>query len=253
MNIHILFFGVLKELVGKESDSLSLPGEPTLADVLAHYRQRIPRLQEFASSIAMSVNQEYATRETRLKENDEVALLPPVSGGSTPAGQTPPGQPAQPRRCASIVRDKINAEQIANQIKQPEDGAVAVFEGIVRNHSRGRRTLFLDYEAYEEMALKQLEGLAAQARTNFSIRDVVLVHRLGRLEIGETSILIVVASAHRGAAFDACRWLIDTLKRTVPIWKKEHFEDGAVWADGEPFPPDIASGPGSPAVGRASK
>jgi molybdopterin synthase catalytic subunit len=124
-------------------------------------------------------------------------------------------------------------------VKRGEDGAALVFEGIVRNQTRGRKTLYLDYEAYEEMALDQMESLANQAMQRFQIRDVAIVHRLGRLEIGETSVLIVVASAHRAAAFDACRWLIDTLKRTVPIWKKEHFEDGAVWADGDPFPPDI--------------
>src|SRR6202030_2701317 len=107
---------------------------------------------------------------------------------------------------------------------------------------RGRRTVFLEYESYEDMALKQMESLAEQALTQFQIRDVVLVHRLGRLDIGETSVLIIVASAHRAAAFEASRWLIDTLKRTVPIWKKEHFEDGAVWADGEPFPPQVAAG-----------
>jgi molybdopterin synthase catalytic subunit len=110
---------------------------------------------------------------------------------------------------------------------------------VVRNQTRGRKTLFLDYEAYEKMALEQMESLAHQALKQFQVRDVAIVHRLGRLEIGETSVLIVVASAHRAAAFDACRWLIDTLKRTVPIWKKEHFEDGAVWADGEPFPAEI--------------
>jgi molybdopterin synthase catalytic subunit len=114
-----------------------------------------------------------------------------------------------------------------------------VFEGVVRNQTRGRTTLYLDYEAYEEMALEQLELLADEALRRFQIRDVAIVHRLGRLEIGETSVLIAVLSAHRGAAFDACRWLIDTLKGTVPIWKKEYFEDGAVWADGEPFPAEI--------------
>ena len=138
-------------------------------------------------------------------------------------------------------------------IKRPEDGAAVVFEGIVRNHTRGRRTLYLDYEAYEEMALKQMEELAARALAEYKIRDVAMVHRLGRLEIGETSVLIVVASAHRAAAFDACRWLIDTLKRTVPIWKKEHFEDGAVWADGEPFPGEIPAAQGTHSEGRASK
>jgi molybdopterin synthase catalytic subunit len=124
--------------------------------------------------------------------------------------------------------------------KTGEDGAVVLFDGIVRNNTRGRQTLYLVYESYEEMALQQMRALADEALGRFAIRDVTLVHRLGRLEIGETSVLIVVASAHRGAAFDACRWLIDTLKKTVPIWKKEHFVDGAVWADGEPFPDEIA-------------
>ncbi len=111
----------------------------------------------------------------------------------------------------------------------------------MRDNTRGRQTLFLDYEAYEEMALGQMRGLAAEAVTKFAVRDVALLHRLGRLEVGETSVLIVVASAHRGAAFDACRWLIDTLKKTVPIWKKEYFIDGAVWAAGEPFPDEIVA------------
>ena len=114
-----------------------------------------------------------------------------------------------------------------------------VFDGIVRNNSRGRRTLHLFYEAYAEMALAQMKQLAAQALADFPIRDLAIVHRLGRLDIGETSVVIAVASAHRAAAFDACRWLIDTLKQTVPIWKKEFFEDGAVWAQGEPFPPEL--------------
>jgi molybdopterin synthase catalytic subunit len=121
------------------------------------------------------------------------------------------------------------------EIKAGSDGAVCVFDGIVRDNTRGRKTLHLDYEAYREMALEQMRGLAAEAVTKFGVRDVALVHRLGRLRVGDTSVLIVVASAHRGAAFDACRWLIDTLKKTVPIWKKEQFVDGAIWADGEPF------------------
>jgi len=117
---------------------------------------------------------------------------------------------------------------------------VVVFDGIVRNNTRGRRTLYLDYESYEAMALSQMQALARDAHQRFGVRRVALVHRLGRLQVGETSVLIVVASAHRAQAFDACRWIIDTLKKTVPIWKKEWFEDGAVWADGEPFPAEIS-------------
>jgi molybdopterin synthase catalytic subunit len=139
-----------------------------------------------------------------------------------------------------IVEVPIDAEAVVAGVKAGADGAVCVFDGIVRDNTRGRRTLHLDYEAYREMALEQMEGLAAEAVSRFGVREVAMVHRLGRLMVGETSVLIAVASAHRGAAFDACRWLIDTLKKTVPIWKKETFADGAVWADGEPFPEEIA-------------
>ena len=139
-----------------------------------------------------------------------------------------------------IVKTAVAMEAIVAKMKEGADGAVCVFDGIVRDNTRGRKTLHLDYEAYEEMALEQMQGLAAEAVTRFGVRDVALVHRLGRLVVGETSVLVVVASAHRGAAFDACRWLIDTLKKTVPIWKKEQFVDGAVWADGEPFPASVA-------------
>jgi MoaE-MoaD fusion protein len=235
MQIRVLFFGMLKDLAGKPSESLSLPENATLKDVLDHYEQAIPQMKATTTSLAISVNQEYAGLATRLKPGDEVALLPPVSGGATNGDSI-----AEKRsQHATLVRETIKTGSILQHIKQPEDGAVAIFEGVVRNNTRGRRTLYLDYEAYEEMALRQMEDLAARALTDFKIRDVAIVHRLGRLEIGETSVLIVVASAHRAAAFDACGWLIDTLKRTVPIWKKEHFEDGVVWADGESFPDEI--------------
>jgi len=135
-----------------------------------------------------------------------------------------------------LTREPIDAPRLIAAAKEGEDGAVVVFDGIVRNNTRGRQTLYLDYEAYEEMALKQMQELSRQAISRFSVRHVTMVHRLGRLNIGETSVLIAVASAHRAQAFEANRWLIDTLKKTVPIWKKETFVDGAVWADGEPFP-----------------
>ena len=139
----------------------------------------------------------------------------------------------------AITRDVIDSTALVDGIKAGADGAVCTFDGIVRDNTRGRRTLHLDYEAYEEMAIEQMRGLAAEAISRFEVRDVAVAHRLGRLAVGETSVFIAVASAHRGAAFDACRWVIDTLKKTVPIWKKEQFEDGAVWADGEPFPEAI--------------
>jgi molybdopterin synthase catalytic subunit len=225
MQVRVLFFGILKDFAGRSSDDLSVPDHATVRDVVDQYRSRIPSLNTMLDSIAISVNEEYSGPDAKLKAGDEIALLPPVSGGAP---------------TVQLTRKPIDTAEVIDAIRKPEDGAVITFEGIVRNHSRGRRTRFLEYEAYEEMALKQMDSLVVQALSKFQVRDAVIVHRLGHIDIGETSVLIVVASAHRAAAFDACRWLIDTLKRTVPIWKKEFFADGAVWADGEPFPDVIA-------------
>ena len=238
MEVRILFFGMLKDLAERGSDCLSLREDATLGDLLRHYEEHIPRLRAMLPSIAVSINQEYAGPESKLQSGDEIALLPPVSGGS---GDAALDSAVEPVNCVKIVREKIDTAALLERIKRPPDGAVVVFEGVVRDNSRGRRTLFLDYEAYEEMALRQMNGLVEQALSQFRVREVALVHRIGRLQIGETSVVVMVAAVHRGAAFDACRWLIDTLKRIVPIWKKEYFEDGAVWADGEPFPAEIAN------------
>lgn len=236
MRIRVLLFGQLKDIVGRPEESLEVKPGTSLSDLLARYGESFPRFKPMTGSIACSLNREYAPASSLLHDGDEVGFLPPVSGGS-PA-RTEVQAELHSEHCA-IVRERIDTQKIADSLKAPEDGAVAIFEGIVRNNSRGRRTLYLDYEAYDSMAISELERLAQAALEKFKVRDVRLVHRLGRLEIGETSVLVVVASAHRGLGFDACRWLIDTLKKTVPIWKKEYFADGAVWADGEPFPDDI--------------
>ncbi len=236
MRIRVLLFGQLKDIAGRREDTLDLEAGATLAEVVAHYSARFPGFKTLASSIACSVNEEYAQLSAALHEGDEIGLLPPVSGG-TPDG-LPGGILRQSAHCR-IIRNPIVAQPVADSLKAGEDGATVVFEGIVRNNTRGRRTQYLEYECYEPMAISEMEKLAQQSLEQFKIRDVRLLHRLGRMEIGETSVLIVVSSAHRGVAFDACRWIIDTLKKTVPIWKKEYFEDGAVWADGEPFPEEI--------------
>ena len=230
VRVRILFFGQLKDLIGKSEESQEITPGTTLSELLVDYGTRFPKFQLLAASIACSVNQEYASAATVLNNGDEIGFLPPVSGGS--------GGTSQKQRCG-IVRGAIPTQEIADSMKVGEDGAVVIFEGIVRNHTRNRRTLHLEYEAYMPMAVNQLEILAKEVLDKFTVRDLRIVHRLGRLEIGETSVLIVVAAAHRGAAFEACRWLIDTLKKTVPIWKREYFEDGAVWADGEAFPEEI--------------
>ena len=152
-----------------------------------------------------------------------------------------------------LIRDPIDHAALVAHVRGPGDGAVVTFDGCVRNQSHGRRTLYLDYEAYESMAVTKICEIAATIHERFAIDRVAIAHRLGRLEIGETSVFIAVSAPHRPAAFDACRYAIDTLKRTVPIWKKEYFEDGAVWADGEPFPPEIVGDEGSHSGKPASK
>ncbi len=239
MHIRVIAFGILKEWLGPNESELELPVGATVGSLLENLRARLPERapKETLSGIAVGVNAEYAQATHILHDGDEVGLLPPVSGGGRARTSNALEESEEDHTVAvALTRNPIDADKIVAAAKSGEDGAVVVFDGIVRNHSRGRRTLHLDYEAYEEMAVKQMRQLGKEARQRFGVRQVTMIHRLGRLEIGETSVLIVVASAHRTAAFEACRWLIDTVKQTVPIWKKETFADGVVWAPGEPFP-----------------
>ena len=248
MRIRLLSFGPLKAALPPEGAWLELAGEARthrVSDLLRSLVDRGTFTPAALRSAAIAVNHEYASPDHLLTDGDEVAILPPVSGGAPPvSGGAPEPTGAPPVSAAlpnlvQLVTEPIEAHMIVTAIKSGTDGAVCVFDGIVRDNTRGRPTLHLDYEAYDEMALKQMRALREDALSRFAIREVAIVHRLGRLFVGETSVLIAVASAHRGAAFDACRFLIDTLKKTVPIWKREHFADGAVWADGEPFPDNI--------------
>jgi molybdopterin converting factor subunit 1 len=234
MQVRVLFFGVLKDLLSSSGEAVTLPEGTTVAQLMEQLRNGVAH--PVWSALAVAVNREYAAASAVLHDGDEVALLPPVSGGADVAAVAP---------IVALTRERIDRDALVAALQQPGDGAVVVFDGIVRDNTRGRKTLYLDYEAYEEMALEQMQKLAREAGERFAIDRVGVVHRLGRLEIGESSIVIVVTSAHRAAAFDACRWLIDTLKRTVPVWKKEHFADGAVWKDGEPFPAELLPGSSS--------
>jgi MoaE-MoaD fusion protein len=256
MKISVLFFGALKDLIGRSDEKIDLPDGSQVRELLLYYARSAPRFEAMMPSLAISVNQEYSGMERPLRDGDEVGLLPPVSGGSSAEKSAEKSTEKSLKRSAEtmlgevqIVRKRIDANALSEALKRPEDGAAVIFDGVVRDNTRGRRTLYLEYEAYEAMALKQMESLATEARERFAVRAASIVHRLGRLEIGETSVLIVVAAAHRGAAFEACRWIIDTLKKRVPIWKKEYFEDGAVWADGEPFPEEIRRPGGTAGVG----
>src|ERR1039458_6006197 len=172
MQIRVLFFGVLKDLVGRSSDTVDLPEGARVEDVLSHYMRQVPRLQSMLPALALSVKRTPPRRARVWGAGGEAPFLPPVSGGA------PEGTP--PRGDIRIVREPIATQAVLSALKRPEDGAAVVFEGVVRNHTRGRRTLYLDYEAYELMALKQMEGLAEQARERFGVGGVSILHRLGR-------------------------------------------------------------------------
>jgi len=223
MRVHVLFFGQLKEIVGVAEEDAELSDAARVDDLFERYGRRFPKLTEFRSSIVASVNQEYAAWNAQLSDGDEVAFLPPVSGGQ---------QVAVIGDLFRLVREPIRSAEIVENLKAPEDGAVVTFDGFVRDSFKGRKTLYLEYEAYESMALAKMREIGAQIRSQFPIHRLTIVHRLGRLEIGETSVLIAVSSPHRAAAFDACRFAIDALKRSVPIWKKEFFTGGDAWAEG---------------------
>jgi MoaE-MoaD fusion protein len=233
MHVRVLFFGRLKDIVGKSEEDAELSDGARVEDLFTRYGRRFPELTRFRPTVVASVNQEFAEWRTQLSSGDEIAFLPPVSGGST---GNPGAQTALESDLCALVRKPIVTSEILAELKSPPDGGIVIFEGIVRNHSGSRPTLHLEYEAYEPMAVSKMREIGQQMHEKFAIRRFAMIHRLGRLEIGETAVLIIVCAAHRGAAFDACRYGIDTLKRTVPIWKKEFFKDGAVWADGETPP-----------------
>jgi molybdopterin converting factor subunit 1 len=220
MKVNVLFFGITHDLTGFAQEQVDLPQGENLEGLRRRYETRFPRLLSVGGSLLLAVNQEIAKGSTPLRDGDEVAFMPPVSGGA--GGDF-----------FRVTRDPISASDLAKQLRAPQDGAVVIFEGIVRNHSRGRATLYLEYEAYEPMAIRKMEELVGEAKQKFAIDAIGMIHRLGRLEIGETSVAIIVTAEHRRAAFEACQYAIDRLKQIVPIWKKEYFADGAVWAEGE--------------------
>ena len=220
MKIKVLFFGLTRDLTGFSQEQIQLPEGESLEGLWRHYETRFPRLRELGPSLLAAVNEEVAARSCPLRDGDEVAFMPPVSGGTS-------------YDFYRLTREVIQTDKLGRQLKAPEDGAVVTFEGIVRNHSHGRKTLYLEYTAYEPMAIHKMEEIGDEVKRKYAIDRVGMIHRLGRLEIGETSVAIIVTSAHRRAAFEACQYAIDRLKQIVPIWKKEYFEGGAVWAEGE--------------------
>lgn len=221
---------MLKDIVGRGEDVLDLPASLSLGAVFDHYASRFPRLQDAASSIVLACNHQFSNRATPVNDGDEVAFLPPVSGGTSRYTQEI-SEPAG--HFYALTRQTIDTPELVRHLVRGEDGAVVNFEGVVRNNTKGRATKFLDYECYEPMAIQTMASIGRDLATAFPIGRIAMVHRLGRMWIGETSVAIVVTSPHRKPAFEAALEGINRLKRIVPIWKKEHFADGEVWVEGE--------------------
>ena len=229
VHIRVLFFGVIREVVGLREDSLDLPAGGNLGVVFEHYAARFPRLRDMASSTVLALNQQFSSPAAPLAEGDEVALLPPVSGGSGYTRQItdPAGH------FFALTREPIDGTAIAKRLLRGDDGSFVNFEGVTRNNSKGRATRFLEYECYEPMAVRTMEQIGLDISRAHAIGRIAMVHRLGRVEISETSVAVVVTSPHRRAAFDAALEGINRLKKLVPVWKKEYFVDGEVWVEGE--------------------
>ena len=216
MNIRVLFFGAARDAVEANQLEIVVEEPATVASAFQSLKERFEKLERFGRSLLFAVNQEYATPDTELKENDELAVFPPVSGGSSPD-------------FFELTTETINVGEVARRIVLPECGATVTLDGYAREWTKGKRTLYLVYEAYDSMALTEMQRLGAEAHKQFDIAHLGIVHRTGRIEIGETSVVIAASAPHRRAAFQACEWAIKELKRTVPIWKKEIYEGGEEW------------------------
>lgn len=215
ITIRVLFFGAARDLVDQNPVLLSLEGPATLSRAFQQLVQQFGGLERFGRSLLFAVNQEYATLDTDLKDGDELAIFPPVSGGN--------------HDFFELTTEPIDVGSVARRVVLPECGAVVSLDGFTREWTKGRRTKYLVYEAYDSMAVSEMQRLGVEAHQRFDIAHIGIVHRTGRLEIGETSVVISVSAPHRKAAFEACEWAIRELKRTVPIWKKEVYEDGEAW------------------------
>ena len=227
MLVRVLFFGVLKDMIGRAEELREVPESTTLGALFDDYSARFETLRDRRSSILLARNREFSTPDAILAENDEIAFLPPVSGGS--------GESVEGRECrlVRLTRAPIDSQNLARELQRPEDGAVVVFEGVVRNNTNGRKTSYLEYECYEEMAVAVMKKIGRDIANQYAIGRIGMVHRLGRLEVGEASVSVIATAPHRRPAFKAALEGINRLKREVPIWKKEYFLDGALWVDGE--------------------
>ncbi|MBC7908918.1 MAG: molybdenum cofactor biosynthesis protein MoaE [Pyrinomonadaceae bacterium] len=236
MTVRVLFFGAARESAGSDEVQLDLHAPATAHSAFAEVLAAYPALRErFGRSLLLAVNQEYLPGDSEVRAGDELAIFPPVSGGA----EDESGASNQSLDFFELTTEPIDVASVARRVVPHECGATVTLDGYVREWTRGRKTLYLVYEAYAPMALSEMKRLCEQAHTLFDISHLGIVHRTGRLEIGETSVVISASAPHRRAAFEACEWAIRELKHTVPIWKKEFYEDGEVWVEGEGAPQEL--------------
>ncbi len=225
ITIRVLFFGAARDAVEQAEVDFVLDQAENVTTTFAKLIETYPQLSRFGRSLLIAVNQEYAAGDRLVQDGDELAIFPPVSGGDQ--------QSNRPHDFFELTTNPIDVGAVARRVVLPECGATVTLDGYAREWTKGRRTLYLVYEAYPQMAFSELKKLGVEAHRRFEIAHIGIIHRTGKLEIGDTSVVIAVSAPHRRAAFEACEWAIRELKRTVPIWKKEVFEDGEVWVESE--------------------
>ncbi|MBI3635614.1 MAG: molybdenum cofactor biosynthesis protein MoaE [Candidatus Rokubacteria bacterium] len=230
MRVGVRFFARYRETAGRERIEVDLPDGGTVEAAWDAVVSRHPELSRFRPFTLFAVGHEYVTPEQALKPGDELCLFPPVSGGAPEPRNTVDGHGPSRFDVYRVVGVPLSPDVIAAEVDDPGAGGIVIFSGVVRNETGGRQVKFLEYEAHAPMAETKMREIGEALRARWpGVKRVAMLHRIGRLEIGESSVLIAVSAAHRGEAFEACRYAIDTLKQTVPVWKKEHFEDGEVW------------------------
>ena len=215
-------FARLREQAGTDAENVELPAGSTVADVYEALQKLHPGLQADPKAVRAALNQEFAGWDAVVADGDEVAFIPPVSGGAHGAGIL-----------FELTSRPLDARRIEAAVAHKGAGAICTFTGVVRDNSRGRSVTHLEYEAYAEMATAQMRKIAGEIEEKWPEARVAMAHRTGRLEIGEPSVVVSVSSPHRAEAIAACKWGIDRLKETVPIWKKEHATDGTYWIEGD--------------------
>ena len=217
MKVAVRFFARYREAAGRDHVELDVPEGGTVESAWEAVVSRFPVLQPYRPFTLFALGTDYVSASHPLRPGDEVCLFPPVSGGSH-------------ADLVEVTHQPLSEERLMGAVGDPGAGGLVLFSGVVREETGGRRVKYLEYEAHELMAAAKMCEIAAAVRKRWpGVRGVALMHRIGRLEIGESSVMIAVSSPHRAEAFDACRFAIDTLKETVPVWKKEFFEDGEVW------------------------